>query len=83
MRGCAAPCWPLAALDWLQPVTVGGDDGAFPPPARCSVEALAAALVPVAVDHRANDNEEDAAQHGEEHCEEDADSTHPFVDLAH
>lgn len=83
MRGCAAPCWPLAALHWVQLVTVGGDDGGFPPPACCSVEALAAALVPVAVDHCADDDEEDAAQHGEEHGEEDADSTHPFVGRAH
>lgn len=37
----------------------------------------------MAVDHSADDDEEDAAQHGEEHGEEDADSTHPFVGLAH
>lgn len=71
------------ALHWVQSVTVGGNDGGFPPTACCSVEALAAALVPVAVDHRADDNEEDASQHREEHGEEDADRTHPFVGLAH
>lgn len=48
-----------------------------------SVEALAPALVPVAVDHRANDDEKDAAQHRKEHCEEDAKGAHPFVGLAH
>lgn len=54
----------------------------FPPASSCSVEALAAALVPVAVEHHADDNEEDAAQHREEHGEEDADGAHPFLDLA-
>lgn len=91
MRGCAAPCWPLAALRWVQPVTrsaVGGGRGGPPPPVSpppvCrSVEALAAVLVPVAVHHHADDDEEDAAQHGEEHGEEYADGAHPFLDLAH
>lgn len=57
--------------------------GGFPPTFCRLVEALAAALVPVAVDHRADDDKEDAAQHGKEHCEEDADGAHPFVGLAH
>lgn len=55
----------------------------FPPPLCCLVEALAAALVPVAVDHRADDDEEDAAEDRKEHCEEDADGAHPFVGRTH
>lgn len=37
----------------------------------------------MAVDHHADDDEEDAAQYGEEHGEEDGDGAHPFLDLAH
>lgn len=43
-----------------------------------SVEALASTLVPVAVDHQADDDEEDATQHGEERCEENGYPAHPF-----
>lgn len=50
---------------------------------RPSVETLASALVPVAVDHQADDHEEDAAQQGEQHGEKDGYSTHPFFILAH
>jgi len=48
-----------------------------------SVEAFTSALVPVAVDYQANDDEEDASQHGEEHGEENGYSTHPFFTLSH
>lgn len=37
----------------------------------------------MAVDHYADDDEEDAAQHGEEYGEEDGDGAHPFLDLVH
>ncbi len=48
-----------------------------------SVEALASALVPVAVNYQADDDEENTTQHGEEHGEENGDSTHPFFSLTH
>lgn len=51
--------------------------------APSSVEALASTLVPLAVDHQADDDEEDAAQHGEEHGEENGYATHPFFSRAH
>lgn len=41
-------------------------------PCSSSVETLAPALVPVAVDQQANDNEEDTTQHGEENSEENS-----------
>lgn len=48
-----------------------------------SVEALASALIPVAVDQQADDDEEDATQHGEEHREENRQPTHPLFSLTH
>lgn len=48
-----------------------------------SVEALASVLVPVAVHHQADNDEEDARQHGKEHGEENGYSAHPLITLTH
>lgn len=51
--------------------------------ASSSVEAFASTLFPLAVDHYTDDDEEDAAQHGEEHSEENGDAAHPLFDGTH
>lgn len=48
-----------------------------------SVEALASTLFPLTVHHYPDDDEEDAAQHGEEHGEENADAAHPLFHGTH
>lgn len=84
----AAPCWWAAALH-LCLSAIGCTDLSFYSSPHfifstpSSVEALASTLVPLAVDHQADDDEEDAAQHGEEHGEENGYATHPFFSRAH
>lgn len=46
-----------------------------------SVEALTSALVPLAVDHKANDDEENEAQQRKEDGKKEAYSAHPFFTL--
>lgn len=47
-----------------------------PGPPESSVQALASALVPVAVNHEGYDDEKEETQHGEEHSEKDSDVAH-------
>lgn len=68
------PSKSLSLNHWPSVAAVVVTEGDF----MCSVEALASALVPVAVDHQSYDDEEEEAKHGEEHSEEDGNATHPF-----
>lgn len=88
MKPSAAPCWPTEASHFHLRAAESTDHSSYYnlhllTASSYSVEALASAFVPVAVDHQANDYEEDATQHGEEHGEENSYATHPFLSLAH
>lgn len=52
-------------------------------PTSLSIEAFASALFPLDVAHQTDDDEEDAAQHGEEHSEENGHGAHPLFSWNH
>lgn len=86
VKQSAAPCWPTAASHFQCSGFHGPQRTVQSPsnsPSSRSVEALASALAPVAVDQHANHDDEDATQHGEQHGEKNGYAAHSFFILAH